>query len=173
MRRLRLLIPLIAIVLTYAFAQHAFAAGSSTKSGTAPNIASAGVETQQGELTFSGPLSTTTVKNVSYSFAMHKQCVTNPLGGGGCLSYMNVMTEVYICGSSQIGVVYPESSRTVTDIRCTPKLTQLTGSTGAFNGMSINNTTRKLRLYYLFTAYGSGGFVPHLLGQPDSATVSW
>lgn len=169
--RLRLFIPLLALALAFATTQYAFAAGSATKSGTAPNAASAGVEYVQAEMAFSGPLVTTTVKNVSYSYAHHTQCLPQPIGGG-CTNLI-VPMEVYICGSGQIGVVYPEANRTVTDIRCTPRLTAPSGSTGAFNGMSINNTTKRLRLYYLFTGPGSGGYSPHLVGKADSITVSW
>lgn len=160
----------LAISVLYPYPNPVFAAGSRTMSGTAPNVIAAGVETRQAEMAFSGPLSTGTVKNVSYSYQHHRQCLTNPIGG---CTYVNVPVQVYICGSSQIGVVYPEGQRTVTDIRCTPQLTALSGSTGAFNGMAINSTTRRLRLYWLFTGYGSGGFNPHLEGRTDSATVSW
>lgn len=150
-------------------------AGSSTKVGMAPNIASANVETVQSELTVAGTVSITgsaTVKNVAYMYKVHRQCIVAPIGGG-CISYLNVPTEVYICGSTQIGVVYPEANRTVTDLRCTPRLTALSGNVSTFNGLTINGTTKKLRLYYLFTAPGNGGFSPHLEGQTDSVTVSW
>jgi len=153
-----------------------YAAGTVTKSGTAPNITQPNVEVQQAAMTFSGPLSTSTVKNVSYSFKHYRQCQSplSGIGGAGTgCSWANVPVDTYLCGTSQIGVLYPASNRTVTDARCTPRLTSLSGSTGSFNGMPINNTTRRLRLYYVFLTYGSGTYNPPLVGQSNSATVSW
>jgi hypothetical protein len=151
----------------------AFAAGSATKAGTAPSISSTATEVVQAELTLNGGIQSSTIKNVDYLYKVHRQCLIPPVSGG-CMSYMNYPVEVYLCASSQLGVVYPESQRTVTDIRCTPRLTALSGSTGAFNGMPINYTNHKFRAYYVFIAPGAAGsFNPPLEGQTDSVTVSW
>ncbi len=164
---------LLVVLATAVVLETASAAGSTVKVGTAPNIAATNVEVVQGELGMNAGIEISTIKNLTYTYKPHRQCLVAPIGGG-CVSYLNVPVDVYLCASSQIGIVYPASKRTVTDLRCTPRLTTLTGSTGAFNGMPINNTNHRFRAYYVFNAPGpTGPFSPHLEGQADSVTVFW